>query len=71
MTAKKKARVCQRTKKKLLENLVLAEVWLSLNAIFIAFLEGDLQIAVRHFRNRNLDFLPIAYREISGERQGL
>jgi hypothetical protein len=33
-------------KKKLLENLVLAEVWLSLNAILIAFLEGDLQIAV-------------------------
>jgi len=70
MTAKKKQEFA-REQKKLLENLVLAEVWLSLNAIFIAFLEGDLQIAVRHFRNRNLDFLPIAYREISGERQGL
>lgn len=70
MTAKK-SKSLPENKKKLLENLVLAEVWLSLNAIFIAFLEGDLQIAVRNFRNRNLDFLPIAYREISGERQGL
>jgi len=68
---KKKQEFAREQKKKLLENLVLAEVWLSLNAIFIAFLEGDLQIAVRNFRNRNLDFLPIAYREISGERQGL